>query len=179
MRHYSPIIFIRCALVALLTLVGCAKQDNADQATTSAAAAGSHATTQPPVAANSSQEQNATSAASHFPTINGVSIARITVGNRLGPDNSALAVPTLVKKEPIILSVQFAGSGSQIQLGAKLTYQGEQLVGQQNTQLESVQSGQVTNVQFDKSDGWPQGHYAPTLTMNDQPVGPAQLIEVQ
>ena len=179
MCQYSPILLIRCALIALLTLVGCAKQDSADQATTSADAAGSLASTQPPVAANSSQQQNATAAASHFPTINGVSIARITVGNRLGPDNSALAVPTLVKKEPMILSIQFAGSGSKIQLGTKLTYQGEQIVGQQVTQLENIQSGQVTNVRFDKSDGWPPGHYAFTLMMNGQPVGPAQLIEVQ
>ncbi|MEL1263504.1 hypothetical protein [Pseudoxanthomonas putridarboris] len=108
-----------------------------------------------------------------------VSATSVTVGNAAAADKSVAAVSTFGVKDKIIVSVTTdAATPANAAIDAKLTYQDGQVAGQQTA---NVVAGGVdtTNVEFTKATDWPVGKYKVDVTLNGQPVGFTQEIEVK
>ena len=108
-----------------------------------------------------------------------VSATSITVGNTAAADKSVAAVSTYGVKDKIIVSVKTdAATPANAAIDAKLTYQDGQVAGQQTANVKAEDAG-TTNVEFTKATDWPAGKYTVVVTLNGQPVGLAQDIEVK
>ena len=108
-----------------------------------------------------------------------VSATSITVGNTAAADKSVAAVSTYGVKDKIIVSVKTdAATPANAAIDAKLTYQDGQVAGQQTATVVAEDAG-TTNVTFANTNPWPAGKYTIVVTLNGQPVGLAQDIEVQ
>ena len=77
---------------------------------------------------------------------------------------------------PADLSVETPPANAAID--AKLTFQDGQVAGQQTA---TVVAGGVdtTNIEFSNTNAWPAGKYTVDVTLNGQPVGMTQEIEVK
>ena len=108
-----------------------------------------------------------------------VSATSITVGNTAAADKSVAAVSTYGVKDKIIVSVKTdAATPANAAIDAKLTYQDGQVAGQQTATVVAEDAG-TTNVTFANTNPWPAGKYTVVVTLNGQPVGLAQDIEVK
>ena len=108
-----------------------------------------------------------------------VSVTSITVGNTAAADKSVVAVSTYGVKDKIIVSVKTdATTPANAAIDAKLTYQDGQVAGQQAATVVAEDAG-TTNVTFANTNPWPTGKYSIVVTLNGQPVGMAQDIEVK
>ena len=108
-----------------------------------------------------------------------VSTTSITVGNTAAADKSVAAVSTYGVKDKIIVSVKTdAATPANAAIDAKLTYQDGQVAGQQTATVVAEDAG-TTNVTFANTNPWPAGKYTIVVTLNGQPVGLAQDIEVK
>ena len=108
-----------------------------------------------------------------------VSATSITVGNTAAADKSVAAVSTYGDKDKIIVSVKTdAATPANAAIDAKLTYQDGQVAGQQTATVVAEDAG-TTNVTFANTNPWPAGKYTIVVTLNGQPVGLAQDIEVK
>ena len=108
-----------------------------------------------------------------------VSATGITVGNTAAADKSVTAVSTFGVKDKIIVSVKTdAATPANAAIDAKLTYQDGQVAGQQTATVVAEDAG-TTNVTFANTNPWPAGKYTIVVTLNGQPVGLAQDIEVK
>jgi len=108
-----------------------------------------------------------------------VSATSVTVGNTAAPDKSVAAVSTFGVKDKIIVSVKTdAATAANAAIDAKLTYQDGQVAGQQTANVKAEDAG-TTNVEFTKATPWPAGKYKVDVTLNGQPVGMTQEIEVK
>ena len=108
-----------------------------------------------------------------------VSATSITVGNTAAADKSVAAVSTYGVKDKIIVSVKTdAATPANAAIDAKLTYQDGQVAGQQTANVAAEDAG-TTNVTFANANPWPAGKYTVVVTLNGQPVGMAQDIEVK
>ena len=108
-----------------------------------------------------------------------VSATSITVGNTAAADKSVAAVSTYGVKDKIIVSVKTdAATPANAAIDAKLTYQDGQVAGQQTATVVAEDAG-TTNVTFANTNPWPAGKYTVVVTLNGQPVGMAQDIEVK
>ena len=108
-----------------------------------------------------------------------VSATSITVGNTAAADKSVAAVSTYGVKDKIIVSVKTdAATPANAAIDAKLTYQDGQVAGQQTATVVAEEAG-TTNVTFANTNPWPAGKYTIVVTLNGQPVGLAQDIEVK
>ena len=108
-----------------------------------------------------------------------VSATSITVGNTAAADKSVAAVSTYGVKDKIIVSVKTdATTPANAAIDAKLTYQDGQVAGQQTATVVAEDAG-TTNVTFANTNPWPAGKYTVVVTLNGQPVGLAQDIEVK
>ena len=108
-----------------------------------------------------------------------VSATSITVGNTAAADKSVAAVSTYGVKDKIIVSVKTdAATPANAAIDAKLTYQDGQVAGQQTATVVAEDAG-TTNVTFANTNPWPAGQYTIVVTLNGQPVGLAQDIEVK
>ena len=108
-----------------------------------------------------------------------VSATSVTVGNTAAADKSVAALSTFGAKDKIIVSVKTdAATPANAAIDAKLTFQDGQVAGQQTA---NVVAGGVdtTNVEFTKATPWPTGKYKVDVTLNGQPVGMTQEIEVK
>ena len=108
-----------------------------------------------------------------------VSDTSVTVGNNAAADKSVAALSTFGAKDKIIVSVKTdAATPANAAIDAKLTFQDGQVAGQQTA---NVVAGGVdtTNVEFTKATPWPTGKYKVDVTLNGQPVGMTQEIEVK
>ena len=108
-----------------------------------------------------------------------VSATSVTVGNTAAADKSVAALSTFGTKDKIIVSVKTdATAPANAAIDAKLTYQDGQVAGQKTA---TVVAGGVdtTNVEFTNTNPWPAGKYTVVVTLNGQPVGLAQDIEVK
>ena len=108
-----------------------------------------------------------------------VSATSITIGNTAAADKSVAALSTFGTKDAIIVSVKTdATTPANAAIDAKLTYQDGQVAGQQTA---SVAAGGVdtTNVTFTNANAWPAGKYTVVVTLNGQPIGMSQDIEVK
>ena len=108
-----------------------------------------------------------------------VSATSITVGNTAAADKSVAALSTYGVKDKIIVSVKTdAATPANAAIDAKLTYQDGQVAGQQTATVVAEDAG-TTNVTFANTNPWPAGKYTIVVTLNGQPVGLAQDIEVK
>ena len=108
-----------------------------------------------------------------------VSATSVTVGNTAAADKSVAAVSTYGVKDKIIVSVKTdAATPANAAIDAKLTYQDGQVAGQQTATVVAEDAG-TTNVTFANTNPWPAGKYTVVVTLNGQPVGLAQDIEVK
>ena len=108
-----------------------------------------------------------------------VSATSNTVGNTAAADKSVAAVSTYGVKDKIIVSVKTdAATPANAAIDAKLTYQDGQVAGQQTATVVAEDAG-TTNVTFANTNPWPAGKYTIVVTLNGQPVGLAQDIEVK
>ena len=108
-----------------------------------------------------------------------VSATSITVGNTAAADKSVAALSTFGTQDKIIVSVKTdAATPANAAIDAKLTYQDGQVAGQQTANVAAEDAG-TTNVTFANANPWPAGKYTVVVTLNGQPVGMAQDIEVK
>ena len=108
-----------------------------------------------------------------------VSATSITVGNTAAADKSVAALSTFGTKDKIIVSVKTdAATPANAAIDAKLTYQDGQVAGQQTANVAAEDAG-TTNITFANANPWPAGKYTVVVTLNGQPVGMAQDIEVK
>ena len=108
-----------------------------------------------------------------------VSATSISVGNTAAADKSVAALSTFGTKDKIIVSVKTdAATPANAAIDAKLTYQDGQVAGQQTATVVAEDAG-TTNVTFANTNPWPAGKYTVVVTLNGQPVGMAQDIEVK
>ena len=108
-----------------------------------------------------------------------ISATSITVGNTAAADKSVAALSTFGTKDKIIVSVKTdAATPANAAIDAKLTYQDGQVAGQQTANVAAEDAG-TTNVTFANTNPWPAGKYTVVVTLNGQPVGLAQDIEVK
>ena len=90
-----------------------------------------------------------------------------------------LASPLAVfAQDKIIVSVQTQGDAANATLDAKLTYQDGQVAGQKSETLNTTGSA-TTNFEFTNANPWPAGKYKVDVTLNGQPAGVMQEIEIK
>jgi hypothetical protein len=108
-----------------------------------------------------------------------VSATGVTVGNMAAADKSVAAVSTFTPTDKIIVSVKTdAATAANAAIDAKLTYQDGQVAGQQTANVKAEDAG-TTNVEFTKATPWPAGKYKVDVTVNGQPAGMTQEIEIK
>lgn len=108
-----------------------------------------------------------------------VSATSVTVGNTAAADKSVAAVSTFGVKDKIIVSVKTdAATPANAAIDAKLTFQDGQVAGQKTANVVAADAG-TTNVEFTNTNPWPAGKYKVDVTLNGQPVGMTQEIEVK
>jgi hypothetical protein len=113
------------------------------------------------------------------PTPAPVSATSVTVGNTAAADKSVAALSTFGVKDKIIVSVKTdAATAANAAIDAKLTYQDGQVAAQQTANVKAEDAG-TTNVEFTKATPWPAGKYKVDVTVNGQPAGMTQEIEVK
>jgi hypothetical protein len=108
-----------------------------------------------------------------------VSATSVTVGNTAGADKSVAAVTTFAPTDKIIVSVKTdAATPANAAIDAKLTFQDGQVAGQQTGNV--VAGGMdTTNIEFTNANPWPAGKYKVDVTVNGQPAGMTQEIEIK
>ena len=108
-----------------------------------------------------------------------VSTTSVSVGNTAAADKSVAAMSTFGTKDKIIVSVKTdAATSANAAIDAKLTYQDGQVAGQQTATVVAEDAG-TTNVTFSNANAWPAGKYKVDVTVNGQPAGMTQEIEVK
>lgn len=108
-----------------------------------------------------------------------VSATSVTVGNTAAADKSVEAISTFGTKDKIIVSVKTdAATPANAAIDAKLTFQNGQVAGQQTANVVAG-GADTTNVEFSNTNPWPAGKYKVDVTLNGQPVGVTQEIEVR
>ncbi len=146
-------------LAGSIALAGCKKKEEAAPA--------------PPAAS-----EPAPAPAAPAPAPAAVSVTGVTVGNTAAADKSVAAMTTLGTKDKIIVSVNTQGDAANATLDAKLTYQDGQVAGQKSETLNTTGSG-TTNFEFTNANPWPAGKYKVDVTLNGQPAGVMQEIEIK
>jgi len=151
---------LAAALVGTVALVGCKKKEE-------------------PVVAPPAVVEPAPAPAPVEPAPAPVSATSVTVGSTAAADKSVAAVGMFGVKDKIIVSVKTdAATPANAAIDAKLTFQDGQVAGQQTA---TVVAGGVdtTNIEFTNTNAWPAGKYKVDVTLNGQPVGMTQEIEVK
>ena len=140
---------IAAALFATLALAGCKKPEEAATTPSPATAPMPGPATTPPAPAP-------------------FSVVSVDLGNAVGVDNRVSApLTSFAKADTIHASVATDGATAG-NLGAKWTYQDDQVV---DNQEKSVPAGpQVTAFSISKPSGWPAGHYKLEISTNGQVV---------
>lgn len=151
---------LAAALVGTVALAGCKKKEEAVVA--------------PPAAV-----EPAPAPVEPAPTPAPVSATSVTVGNTAAADKSVAAVGMFGVKDKIIVSVKTdAATPANAVIDAKLTFQDGQVAGQQTANVVAG-GADTTNIEFTNANAWPAGKYKVDVTLNGQPVGMTQEIEVK
>ena len=151
---------LAAALVGTVALAGCKKKEE-------------------PVVAPPTAVEPAPAPIEPVPAPAPVSATGVTVGNTAAADKSVAAVGTFGTKDKIIVSVKTdATTPANATIDAKLTYQDGQEAGKQSATVKAEDAG-TTNIEFTKATDWPAGKYKVDVTLNGQPVGMTQEIEVK
>lgn len=149
------------ALVGSVALVGCKKKEEP--------------VATPPAATEPAPMPEATPPA---PAPAAATVSNITVGSTAAADKSVAAVATFKPTDKIIASVKTDGAASNVEVGAKLTYQDGQVVAEPK-QTINTSGAETTNLEFSNANPWPAGKYTIDVTLNGTPAGSQQSIEVK
>lgn len=147
------------ALAGSVALVGCKKKEEPVAAT-------------PPAATEPAPMPEAA------PPAPAATVSAVTVGTTAAADKSVAAVTTFKPTDKIIASVKTDGAASNVEVGAKLTYQDGQVAGEQK-QTINTSGPETTNIEFSNANPWPAGKYTVDVTLNGAPAGTQQSIEVK
>ena len=151
---------LAAALVGTVALVGCKKKEE-------------------PVVAPPAAVEPAPAPVEAVPAPAPVSATSVTVGNTAAADKSVAAVGMFGVKDKIIVSVKTdAATPANAAIDAKLTFQDGQVAAQQTANVVAG-GADTTNIEFTKATNWPAGKYKVDVTLNGQPVGMTQEIEVK
>lgn len=148
------------ALAGSVALVGCKKKEEPVAATP------------PPAATEPAPMPEAA------PPAPAATVSSVTVGTTAAADKSVAAVTTFKPTDKIIASVKTDGTASNVEVGAKLTYQDGQVAGEQKATLNTT-GAETTNIEFSNANPWPAGKYTVDVTLNGAPAGTQQSIEVK
>lgn len=160
MTHNRISYALAAALIGTVALAGCKKKEE-------------------PVVAPPAAVEPAPAPAEPVPAPAPVSATGVTVGNTVAADKSVAAVGTFGVKDKIIVSVKTdAATPAGATIEAKLTFQDGQEAGKQSATVKAEDAG-TTNIEFSKATNWPAGKYKVDVTLNGQPVGITQEIEVK
>lgn len=108
-----------------------------------------------------------------------VTATSVSVGNAAAADKSVASVSTFGPRDVIIVSVRTdATTVTNAAIDAKLTYQDGQTAGEQTVNVVATDAG-TTNLEFTKATPWPVGMYTVDVTLDGQPAGMSQQIEVR
>ncbi len=107
-----------------------------------------------------------------------VTVSSITVGNAAAADRTVSAQQSVSSTDPIIVSVRTDGSASNTEIGARITFQDGQVAGEQKQALNTSGS-ETTNIEFRNTNGWPTGRYTVDVTVDGQPAGMSQQVEIR
>ena len=92
---------------------------------------------------------------------------------------TSFAVASGAAADPIVVTVSTDASVPvDATLAAKLTYQDGQTAGEQSATIKAEDAG-TTKIEFKKASAWPAGKYKVDVTVNGQPAGMTQEIEVK
>ena len=160
MKHNRISYALAAALVGTVALAGCKKKEE-------------------PVVAPPAAVEPAPAPAEPAPAPAPVSATGVTVGNTVAADKSVAAVGMFGVKDKIIVSVKTdASTPADATIEAKLTFQDGQEAGKQSATVKAEDAG-TTNIEFTNTKDWPAGKYKVDVTVNGQPVGMTQEIEVK
>lgn len=148
------------ALAGSVALVGCKKKEEPVAATP------------PPAATEPAPMPEAA------PPAATATVSAVTVGSTAAADKSVAAVATFKPTDKIIASIKTDGTASNVEVGAKLTYQDGQVAGEQKATLNTT-GAETTNIEFSNANPWPAGKYTVDVTLNGAPAGTQQAIEVK
>ena len=111
--------------------------------------------------------------------LNEPSVVAIRQDRGPGSPKSVAAVGMFGVKDKIIVSVKTdATTPADATIEAKLTFQDGQEAGKQSATVKAEDAG-TTNIEFTNANAWPAGKYKVDVTLNGQPVGMTQEIEVR
>ncbi len=106
------------------------------------------------------------------------SVSSITVGNTAAADRSVAAQSTLRTNDPIIVSVRTDGAATNTTIAARLTFEDGQVVDEES-QMLNTSGAETTNIEFRNDNAWPAGRYTVDVTVDGQPAGMSQQVEVR
>lgn len=149
------------ALAGSVALVGCKKKEEP-------------AATPPPAATEPAPMPEAASP----PAAAAATVSAVTVGTTAAADKSVAAATSFKSGDKIIVSVKTDGAASNVEVGAKLTFQDGQIAGEQK-QTINTNGPETTNIEFSNANPWPAGKYTVDVTLNGAPAGTQQSIEVK
>ena len=107
-----------------------------------------------------------------------VSVAKISLGNTLGPDKKVTtASDTFGKSDTIYAAVETTGSGNAM-LTARWTYHSGDKPAQVSASSQTfIASGPaVTDFQISMPDGLPRGDYRVEISLNNKSVGTRKFV---
>jgi len=106
------------------------------------------------------------------------SVTSITVGSTAAADRSVAAQSTLGTNDPIIVSVRTDGAATSTTIAARLTFQDGQMVDEES-QMLNTSGAETTNIEFRNDQAWPTGRYTVDVTVDGQPAGMSQQVEIR
>lgn len=112
------------------------------------------------------------------PVMTGTTVSSITVGNTAAADRSVAAQSTLGTRDPIIVSVRTEGVATNTTVAARLTFEDGQVAGEESQAL-NTSGAETTNIEFRNANGWPAGRYTVNVSVDGQPAGMSQQIEIR
>jgi len=76
------------------------------------------------------------------------------------------------------VSVRTEGVSTNTTVAARLTFQDGQVAGEESQAL-NTNGAETTNIEFRNANGWPAGRYTVDVTVDGQPAGMSQQIEIR
>ena len=154
------------ALLGSVALVGCKKKE---ESTDSSAA---------PVATAPAEPAPAPMTGAPPPMAAAVAVSAVSVGKAAAADKSVAPTALFAPKDDVIVSVRTDGAASNVNVGAKLTFQDGQVAGEQNATL-NTSGAETTNITFKNANGWPAGKYRAEVMVDGKAAGSPQEFEVK
>ncbi|WP_312706979.1 hypothetical protein [Stenotrophomonas sp.] len=159
---------LMAALLGSVALVGCKKKEESTD-TNAAPAATAPAEPAPAPMTGAPPPMAAASA---------VAVSSVTVGKSAAADKSVATAALFAPKDDVVVSVKTDGAASNVNVGAKLTFQDGQVAGEQSATL-NTSGAETTNITFKNANGWPAGKYRAEVMVDGKAAGTPQEFEVK